>query len=90
MRQNEYSEILETVMRYLILLSFLLVGCETFNWGDLGKKGAVKHKNHYCNVPHRYMIFRTSAANCRALGGHQVDDSEADQLDAYYQDLNST
>lgn len=74
-------------MRYLVFLSLMLVGCESF---DFFEKSATKSKYSYCNVPQRYRIFRTSAEICRSLGGHRVDDSKADELEAYYQGLTSS
>ncbi len=79
-------------MRYLVLLLFLLAGCETFgldkdSWGSWGGKSAVKNNYINCNVPLRYRIFRTSPEICRVLGGHGVDDGRVDELGAYYESL---
>lgn len=77
-------------MRYLVLLSFLLVGCETFGLGetfDWGGKSAVQEKYSYCNIPLRLAVFRTSAEMCWTLGGHAVDDGKVDELQAYYLEM---
>ena len=76
-------------MRYLVLLSFLLAGCETFGWGEMfggGENGTVQDNRFYCNAPQRLRVLRTTAEVCRHLGGHRVDASRVDLLELEYQD----
>lgn len=74
-------------MRYLVVLLFLLAGCETFGWPE---KSATQNKYIPCNVPQRLMALNTTPEFCRILGGHRVDENEMDELEAYYQSLTSS
>jgi len=75
------------IMRYLVLLPLLLAACETFSGAETSET-----QNQYitCNVPIRLMVLRTFPEYCRGLGGHRVDDDRMDELESYYQGLNSS